>query len=414
MVGPRDRPMPSRTLHILISTGEVSGDLQGSYLVQALYRQASHLGVSLTISALGGQRMVTAGAELLGDTTGIGSVGILEALPYLLPTLGMKRRVQQFLQQTPIDLAIFLDYMGPNLGLGNYFLKHYPDIPTAYYIAPQQWVWAFSENDTRTLVAMSDQMVAVFPQEAQYYQSFGADVRYFGHPLVDKLSSPPSRAAARQTLDIEAEAEVITLLPASRRQEVKYVLPIMLAAAERIQAARPEAEFIVPISMDSLRPAIAAAIAKTSLRARLITGHSLAAIAAADLVLNKSGTANLEVALLNIPQVVIYRLNPLTARIAYYLLNFNVDFVSPVNLFVNKGIVPEFIQWEATADSIAAASLKLLQDDSARADMLANYGELQEKMGQPGVCDRVASHLLTFALTQQARILGTSQPEPTG
>ncbi len=410
MERPRDRPDLTHPLHLLISTGEVSGDLQGSYLVQALHRQAKALDVALTVSAVGGQRMAEAGANLIGDTTGIGSVGILEALPYLLPSFSMQRQVQRFLQQTPIDLVIFLDYMGPNLGLGNYLLKRYPALPTAYYIAPQQWVWAFSDKDTRAVVAISDQLVAVFPQEADYYQRFGADVHYFGHPLVDKFSSPPSHGQARQALHIEPNARVVTLLPASRRQEVKYVLPIMLAAAERIQAARPDTEFLVPISMETLRPAIAAAIAKTSIRARLIAGNSLTAIAAADLVINKSGTANLEVALLNIPQVVIYRLNPLTARIAYYLLNFKVDFVSPVNLFVNKRIVPEFIQWEATVDSITAASLQLLEDPDTRAHMLADYAELRSKMGEPGVCDRVAAHLLHFALTRRAHRLSIATP----
>lgn len=401
MVNQRDRPATSSPLHILISTGEVSGDLQGGYLVAALHRQANDRGIALRLTAIGGQRMAAAGADLLGDTTTIGSVGIFEALPYVLPALQMQRRVHQFLKRSPADLVIFLDYMGPNLNLGKYLLKHAPHLPTAYYIAPQQWVWAVGDQDTQALVRVSDQMVAVFPQEAEYYRRYGADVSYFGHPLVDKLADCPTQAEARQQLGVAAEALVITLLPASRRQEVKYVLPLILAAAEKIQAAQPEVEFLVPISTKKLSAAIRQTIAASPIRVRIVEDSSLAAIAAADLVINKSGTVNLEVGLLNVPQIVVYRLNPLTARVAYYLLNFKVDFISPVNLFLNQAIVPEFIQWEATADRITASALTLLNDANARAAMQAGYADLRDQMGQPGVCDRVASHLLDFALQRQ-------------
>ncbi len=385
-------------LRILISTGEVSGDLQGSLLIQALHRQAKHLGCTLHIAAVGGPRMGAAGAHLIGDTTGIGSVGIFEALPFLFPTLKIQKQVRQYLQHQSVDLAIFIDYMNPNLSLGRFLRKTYPTLPTAYYIAPQQWVWAFSEKDTQALVGIADKMVAVFPQEAEYYRQFGADTAYFGHPLVDQLTTPPDRTVARRSLGLAPNAKVITLLPASRWQEVKYVLPTMLAAAEQIQKELPAVQFLVPISLGNLRPLIEQAIAQSGITAQIIEGSAHEAIAAADLVLNKSGTVNLEVALINVPQVVVYRLNPLTAWIAYHVLKLRIEHVSPVNLLVRKTIVPEFIQWHATVATITAASLRLLQDADARATILAGYDELREQMGQPGVCDRVAADLLSFAL----------------
>ncbi|MEL6382098.1 MAG: lipid-A-disaccharide synthase [Cyanobacteria bacterium J06626_18] len=385
-------------LRILISTGEVSGDLQGSLLIRALHRQAQHLGCTLQIAAIGGPRMAKAGAHLIADTTGIGSVGIFEALPFLFPTLKIQKRVRQYLQHQSVDLVLFIDYMNPNLSLGRFLRKTYPNLPTAYYIAPQQWVWAFSEKDTQALVGIADKMVAVFPQEADYYRQFGANTAYFGHPLVDQLTLPPDRTIARNSLGLAPDAQVITLLPASRWQEVKYVLPIMLTAAEQIQKELPKVQFLIPVALGKLRPRIERSIAQSGITARIIEGSAHAAIAAADLVLNKSGTVNLEVALINVPQVVVYRLNPLTAWIAYHLLKLRIEHVSPVNLLVRKTIVPEFVQWHATVSAITAASLKLLQDPEARATILAGYDELRQQMGQPGVCDRVAADLLTFAL----------------
>jgi len=413
MVTHRDRsPSTQPSLNILISTGEVSGDLQGSLLIEALHRQAALRQIDLEVVAVGGTRMAEAGATLLGNSTAVGSIGILEALPYLLPTLRLQRRIKQQLQRQLADLVIFLDYMNPNLSLGRFLRRAYPQLPTAYYIAPQQWVWAFSDQDTQALVNIADKMVAVFPQEAAYYGRFGADVDYFGHPLVDQFASPPTQPDARKSLGLAADAQVVTLLPASRQQEVKYILPILIGVAQKIQAVIPSVQFLVPISMPSLRPAIVSAIAESGINAQIIDGGARPAIAAADLVINKSGTVNLEVALMDVPQVVVYRLNPITARIAYYLLRFRVDYVSPVNLFVNRGIIPEFIQWEATVEAIASASLDLLQNADARATMRAGYADLREQMGQPGVCDRVANHLLEFALQRrQTAITSTASSD---
>jgi len=392
----RDRPS---ALHIFISTGEVSGDLQGSYLAQALYRQAESRGLALKLSGLGGRRMAAVGTHLIGDTTPIGAVGIVEALPFIFPSLRIQRRARAFFRQTEIDLTVFLDYMGPNVELGKFLAKQFPDLPTVYYIAPQQWVWAFSDQDTQQITQISDQMVAVFPEEANYYRRFGATVHYFGHPLVDQFVQPPDRATARQQLGIPPAATVITLLPASRQQEIVRVMPLILAAAEQIQAVRPNVQFLVPVSMAKLRPAIAAALAQTNLNARLIDSGSVDAIAAADLVINKSGTVNLEVALMNIPQIVVYRLNPLTAWIGYHILKAKIPLISPVNLFVNRAIVPEFVQAAATPEAIAQAGLQFLQNEQARAAVYAGYAEMRSLMGAPGVCDRVAAHLIDFALS---------------
>jgi lipid-A-disaccharide synthase len=169
----------------------------------------------------GGSRMGHAGAKLLGNTTAIGSVGVLEAVPYILPTLRLQKQAQLALDETPPDLAVLIDYMNPNLKVGRYLREQLPQVPVVYYIAPQQWVWAFSKKDTEQIVANSDRMVAIFQAEADYFRSFGADVTWVGHPLVDRYPTPPNRQAARQILGLEPDGPIITLLPASRRQEIR-------------------------------------------------------------------------------------------------------------------------------------------------------------------------------------------------
>jgi lipid-A-disaccharide synthase len=375
--------------HIFISTGEVSGDLQGSLLIQALQRYADSRGLSLKISALGGDRMALAGAKLLANTSAISSVGILESLPFVGATLNIQRRVKRYLQQDPPDLVVMIDYVGPNLGIGPFVRKTLPQVPTVYYIAPQEWVWSLNQRNTELILQITDRLLAIFPAEATYYKQRGGDVIWVGHPLVDRLQTFPSRETARHNLGIPAEQEAIALLPVSRRQELKYVLPTLFEAAQQIQAQRPQAHFWIPLSLEIYQSALEQAIQRYGLRATLVSQATETVLAAADLALTKSGTVNLELALLDVPQVVMYRLNPVTAWVAQYLLKLSIPFASPVNLTLMEAIVPEYLQAQATPDRITQSALELLQPERQQT-LRADYQRMQQALGEPGVCDRAA------------------------
>jgi lipid-A-disaccharide synthase len=385
---------PSK-VRIFISTGEVSGDLQAALLVEALKRQGKASGLELEIVALGGERMAKAGATLLGDTTGIGSVGILETLPYVLPTLQMQRRAKQHLQQHPPDLVVLIDYLRPNLSIGSYIKHHLPDVPIVYYISPQQWVWSSSPQDTATIVRITNRLLAIFPEESRYYKDHGASsVSWVGHPLVDRIQGFPSREEARQALGIKPEEMAIALIPASRRQELKYLLPVIFEAAQRLQTQLPQAHFWIPLSLEAYRQPIEQAIQNYGLRATLIADRTPEVLAAADLAITKSGTVNLELALLNVPQVVLYRVSPLTAWIARHILKFSISFMSPPNLVEMKPIVPELLQEQASAENIVTESLELLLNPQRRQQTLTDYEEMRRVLGEVGVCDRAAAEIL--------------------
>ncbi|MCC5606453.1 lipid-A-disaccharide synthase [Nostoc sp. CHAB 5834] len=381
-------------MRIFISTGEVSGDLQGSLLITALKRQAVAIGLELEIVALGGEKMVEAGAILLGNTSSIGSMGILEGLPYILPTLQVQRQAIAFLKQNPPDLVVLIDYMTPNLEIGTYMKQQLPNVPVVYYIAPQEWAWSISLRRTNRIVGFTDKLLAIFPQEARYFKEKGAKVTWVGHPLVDRMQDAPSRQAARATLGIAPEQIAIALLPASRRQELKYLLPIIFQAAQTIQAKLPEVHFWIPLSLEVYRQPIEQAIERYGLRATIISGQQIEVFAAADLAISKSGTVNLELALLNVPQVVVYRLSSLTAWIARKILKGSITFASPPNLVVMKPIVPEFLQEQATPENIIQTAMELLLNPSRREQTLADYQEMRQSLGEVGVCDRVAQEIL--------------------
>jgi len=390
----KDRILHQKVMRIFISTGEVSGDLQGALLVKALKRQAVAAGLELEIVALGGDKMAAAGAILVGNTSSIGSFGILEALPFVFPTIQLQRCAKQYLNQYPPDLVVLIDYMVSNVSLGSYIRRCLPQVPLVYYIAPQEWVWSSNPRNTARIVGMTDKLLAIFPEEARYFREKGGKVVWVGHPLLDRLQSAPSREASRTALEISPEQTAIALLPVSRRQELKYLLPVMFQAAQQIQAKLDSVKFWIPLSLEIYREPIEQAIQHYGLRATVVSGDTQEVMAAADLAITKSGTVNLELALLNVPQVVVYRLNPITAWIARNYLKFSIPFASPPNLVVMKPIVPELLQEQATPANIEHAALELLLNPNRRQQTLADYQEMRSCLGEVGVCDRAAQEIL--------------------
>ena len=403
---------PNRPLRIFLSTGEVSGDLQGALLVQALQRQAQTLGREVEILALGGDRMAAAGATLVGNTSLIGSIGLFESLPFVWPTLKVQRQAKRYLRQNPADVVVLIDYMGPNIAFCGYLSKHQPQTPLIYYIAPQEWVWALNSYNTNVIVQTTRRVLAIFPEEAKYFEQQGGNVRWVGHPLVDRMQNAPTRAIARQSLGFSPDQPLVALLPASRQQELKYLLPVICQAAQIIQAKLPDVHFLVPLALEKYRQPIAQAIQQAGLNATILVDQdrsqfnnsaesiSLQAIAACDLAITKSGTVNLEIALMDVPQVVLYRVNTITAWVLKRI-KFSIPFMSPTNLVLMQSIVPEFMQDEANPQNLAQESLDILLNPDRRQQILTGYQTMRAALGDPGVCDRAAQEILQVATQRQ-------------
>ncbi len=389
-------------VQVFISTGEVSGDLQGALLVTALQHQAAAQGLNLEIIALGGDRMAAAGAQLLANTISIGAMGVVESLPFLLPTWRAQQQAKHQLLANPPAVLVLIDYFGPNLALGRYVRRRFPQLPIVYYIAPQMWVWNPWPGQTRQLAQMTDRLLAIFPGEARYFEAQGVAVDWVGHPLIDRVKKAPSRAEARRRWGLSATTPVIALFPASRRQELHYLLPAIFTAAQRLQAERPAVQFLVSLSLARYREAVVQAIADYGLQATLVEDEALAVMAAADLAITKSGTVNLEMALLNLPQVVLYRVNPLTMWLARRLYHFDIPHISPPNLVLEAGLIPELLQEAATPERIVAEARSLLDDADRRQALLDGYALLRGRLGEPGVCDRAAQAILTLATSSNA------------
>ena len=384
---------------LLISTGEVSGDLQGGLLVAALHEEAQRRELPLEIVALGGERMRRAGATLLANTTPMGSIGLWEALPLVLPTLRVQRRVSRWLKQSPPDALVLIDYMGANVRLGLKVRRRLPDVPILYYIAPQEWAFRLGEGGTTRLIGFTDRILAIFPEEARFYGARGASVTWVGHPLIDTLTDLPSRESARAELGLQAHERLLLLFPASRTQELRYLLPPLAAAAAELQRRCPGLRVMVPAGQAAFEPVLAELLAAAGVQAEVVPAAEADRLrpllcAAADLALNKSGTVNLELALRGVPQVVAYRVSRPTAWVAQHLLRFQVDHISPVNLVLGERLLPELLQDQLTPEAVVREALPLLESDAARRRVASGYGRLRQLLGEPGVTQRAAAAIL--------------------
>ena len=392
-------------MRLLISTGEVSGDLQGSLLVSALKREASKRNIDLKIFALGGNRMKAAGADLIADTSSIGAIGFWEAIPFIIPTLRVQSLVDELIAQRHPDLVVLIDYMGPNIRLGNKVKKMDSKIPVVYYIAPQEWAWNIGDSGTTDLIGFSDKILAIFKAEFEFYKNKGGKVSWVGHPMLDTLSELPSRTKAFQYLRIGVGKKIILLLPASRSQELRYLMPVLAKAAALLQDYDPSLYVLVPAGLAAFEEPLQKLLKDNGVVGEVIPASKIDELkpflfAAAELAIGKSGTVNMELALNLVPQIVGYKISRLTAFILRKFLRFNIDHISPVNLLMKERLVPELIQEEFNPDSIVNMAIPLLENSEVRSKMIKGYEEFRKNLGDEGVTDRAAKEIIELALKE--------------
>ena len=390
-------------MKLLISTGEVSGDLQGSLLINALKTNAEKRKIELEIIALGGKRMQEAGAKLISNTSSIGAIGFLEALPYVLPTLNAQSKIDNYLSSSPPDAVVLIDYMGPNIRLGLKVKKKFPNIPIIYYIAPQEWAWRLGDSGTTDLISFTDKILAIFGEEAKFCSNKGGNVIFVGHPMLDFYRNIPTREESLRRIGLTSDQKLLLIIPASRKQELKYILPTLLKAAKLLQEKDPSITVLIPSGLNEFNELLNNSLKEYALSGRIILSNEVDDLkpflfSAAHLALAKSGTINMELALNSVPQIVGYKVSRVTAFFARYLLRFNVKYISPVNLLLNKMLIPEFIQEDFKADKIFNAALKILEDNSTKEDIKLGYERLKDKLGKPGVTDRASKDILDLLI----------------
>jgi lipid-A-disaccharide synthase len=379
---------PDDSPRLLIVAGEASGDLHGASLARAILAEAP----GTRLCGVGGDGMERAGVELLYHYRHLAVVGITEVLAHL----GDVRRAMATLQRAAskeIDAVILIDYPDFNMTLARRLRRAHPRLPIIYYISPQVWAWRAGR--VKTIARLVDLMLVILPFEADLYRDAGASVEFVGHPLLDVMPPRCSRAefAARHGLD--ADNEFIGLVPGSRKAEVQRLLPPMLGAAALL-ARNPDRSFLIPVAANLDRSVYAELLrgsAAPTRRVHLVEDDYYQTLHHCRGAVVCSGTATLETALAETPEVVVYRTSWLTYNLGKLLVR--ISDIALANVVAGRRGVPELLQHEVTPETIVGELEPLLSDGGVRDDCLAFLQEVRQRLGDPGASQRAARALLS-------------------
>jgi lipid-A-disaccharide synthase len=364
---------------VLVVAGEASGDMHAANLI-------SELRVSrpdLLFFGMGGERMRAAGVELTISHKDLSVVGFTE----VISKLGTIRRAMSDLYKEAVrrrpGIALLVDYPGFNLRFAKLIRSMVPRI--VYYIGPQVWAWGSWR--AASVSKLCDALISVIPFECSMYKGSGLECHFVGHPVLDLVKPSLTGEEFRSKFGIP-NGQLVGIVPGSRKEEVKRILPVMLRSADLIMHEMKETSFAISVAetidADSVR-----SMCKNSLdNAKVVEGCTHDLMQASDLLMVASGTATLEAAVLGRPMSIVYRTSPLTWLLAKGLVK--VRSVGLVNIIAGKRVVPELIQHNATPEKISGEILSLVRDKARLALMERDLAAVRRRLGEPGASSRAA------------------------
>ena len=362
--------------------------MHGAFLAKSLLKKEPHL----QIFGMGGERMKAAGIKVLFDLTQFSLMGFVEVARHIVL---FRRVLYQLIAKIKIeqpDAIVFIDYPGFNLRLAE---KIKPlSIPLIYYISPQIWAWG--KNRIKKIASLFSRMIVILPFEKELYEKEGLSAFFVGHPLLDVVKTTglmnqvPTISNGRAS-----SATTITILPGSRSCEVRRLLPVMVKLAQLIKEKKPETQFIILAASSLMEKEIEKILKKKKISLRVTREKKYGIIKSSALALTASGTATVEIAILERPMIIFYKVSPF----AYFFLKkmVKLPYIGMVNIIAKKEIVPEFIQGRANAEKILPTALALLEQKEKREKMSEQLRRVKKSLGNPGAADRAAEIILKEA-----------------
>ena len=370
---------------IFISAGEASGDLHGSNLVRAILARAPEA----EITALGGPRMLAAGARLLADTVELGIIGFLPIFSLTSRYLGLLSLADRFIAAWRPDAIVTIDNPGFHFLLANRFRAR--GIPALWYIPPQLWAWA--PWRVRKLRRRFTHVACVLPVEERFFRERGVPATFVGHPVVDHLRNLDLDQDFIESLRRRRGDRVVALMPGSRRQEVAPILRRQLVVARALAARDPDCSFVMALAAEEHREWVARETAASGLPIRTVVGKTHEVQSAADLALAKSGTTALELAYYETPMAVFYNVSWAEWNLAGRWL-VKTPYLALPNALAGRRIVPEYMWNKPPTRQEIDEVTRLLVDPRRRTEMRADLADVRRRIDVPGTTDNTAALVL--------------------
>ena len=359
-----------------IIAGEASGDLHASNLVAEIKKKDK----KAEFRGCGGDRMKGVGVDLLMHYRTMAYMGFIEVAVNLRKVLGNISKVKKDIVEYQPDAVILVDYPGFNFRIADF--AHEKGFKVLYYISPQVWAW--KRRRVKKVKRSVDKMLVILPFEEEFYKRYGVDVTYVGNPLLDEMAKfgTANRSIFLRQNSLGEKREIIALLPGSRKQEIKRMLPVMLKVVPHF----PEYQFVIA-GVSSIDKSLYKSIMGVS-DAFLVVDQTYELLQNASAALVTSGTATLETAWFTVPEVVCYKANWLSYRLAKWMIK--VNYISLVNLVMEKEVVKELIQSDLTEDNLVKEMDLLLHNGKRQRRLLEDYEELKDRLGNAGASEQAA------------------------
>ncbi len=362
-------------MKFLVSAGEASGDLYAAGVVSRLSRACP----GSSFYGCAGPKLQRLGVEPIVDAANLAVVGLAEVVSHLPRIYGEYRKLVQFAKMAPPDIALLTDSPDFNLRVARQLKRL--SVPVHYLVAPQVWAWR--QGRVKAIRELVDRLYCLFPFEEQWFQERGVNAIYIGHPLAQIVSTSYSRADFFTKHEILGNQRAIVLLPGSRAGELKRHLPILLEAVHSLRKRYPLTVVLaIPGGFRSGQALEKFREPLDRLSIKVIENETWDCIGHSDLALAASGTVTIEAALLGTPMVTFYRVMPLSWQAGRRLVK--APFLTMVNLVAGRHIVPELMQDEMTAKSLAASASQLLDNEEAMARMKSDLAEVKAALTREG------------------------------
>jgi lipid-A-disaccharide synthase len=370
---------------IFIICGEASGELNAANLAEKLLE----VNPQIQISGVGGRLLAHAGVNIFSDIKELSVMGFFDVIKKLPRFFALKRLVMEKIKSEKPDAIILVDFSGFNLRLAKEINKR---VPVIYYVSPQ--VWASRPGRVKTIRKYVSKMVVLFKFEEEFYKRHGVNVDFVGHPLLDIVKPQIEKKEFMVRFNLSPTKTTIALLPGSRRSEIEYILPVMLESGSLINRKIKNTQFIIAKSPQVNQEVYNRIILKANLDIKIIEGKTYDCLDVASFALVCSGTATLETAIMQKPFVIVYKMNPLNYFL--YRPQVKIPFIGMVNIVAQRMIAPEFIQFNATPNKIAAEALRILSSCDEMERMSLELSHIKSLLGSTGASMRAAKTILDF------------------